>query len=623
MANVEIKDGENIGAYRIVRKVGEGGMGEVYQAWDESLNRAVAIKIMNEKSTQEPEAIERFRAEGRVLARLRHPNIVGLYAQGEHQGCPYMAMEFIEGMTVDEFLQHHICGLSTFADFFRQMLEGLQAAHQAGVVHRDIKPQNIVIGKDLQVKIIDFGVAKDHADQLSMQTTVNMVVGTAHYFAPEVAAGKLATPQSDLFSLGLVLHYMLNGERPFEGNSNLEILEKIRTTDVVLNPKIASLLPEALRNVHARLTRRNLALRYASASEALKELANMDRSQIPSELNLDPSPRILIANASESRRFCAERGLTIFEARIAMAVELKKATPEDSEATQQIDTAPVVILSEFSLSEGVRRLRKARGQTVGRQATPPPFSLPVQKRNTYKVPAFFSFVVLCTGWLFLSQRSQPPTSIEVAPPPPVRQAASAPPVESYPLPSLKIGTVARVRSSVFHRGEFTDERVRVWELKQLNGEQVVWEADDGTYRSNSRDQFAPSFRFVSGDGNGIGRIIVSKIGGKTEEIFPLSVGRKVQFEVSSTETNPKSGERKFSFRHTCEAKAAEKITVVAGEFNTIRVECWGDGPPFPKETFHYAPKIQHWVKRETTDQVDPENPRRFVQELVSFRPVAD
>lgn len=648
MANKELEADELVGTYRVVRKVGEGGMGEVYEAWDGNLNRSVAIKIMNSAASTDGEMIERFRSEGRVLARLRHPNVVALYAQGEHNGCPYMAMEFVEGMTVDEFLIHHPCSLTALVDFFRQMLEGVGAAHAAGIIHRDIKPQNIIVGQDLQVKIIDFGVAKDHADHLSLQTTLNMVVGTAHYFAPELVSGKMANAQTDLFSLGLVFHYMITGDRPFEGKGNLEILEKIRTTDVVLGSKVSSLLPEALRNVLVRLTQRNPALRFRSAKEALDELDAVDLNELPPDLCVAPSPRIFLANAAEVRRLCKDQQLSWFESRfvVNIAIEGQKTESPSADSTQPINLMPVVTLSDAAIMEGVRRYRLARSTMISRKTASQALyvePIPRQKMSV-GMPLLFVAILGLSAWAWMDYTAKPSSKVKIAigeewPPhkpsptakipakvPERKEASVETPTKAedpgIPLPSLKLGTKFTVRTdALLENGSVSFSLRTEWVLDHVEDDVLSFRAPNGGVWDEQRNSIAPVLNYVSPGGEEVRKIqsVTNLIKGNPSEIYPLKVGNKTTFKVESAERPRKKETRYRHYTLNCEVLRMENLTVGAGRFDTAVIECKDQVEPKNYLLIHYSPRLQRWVRFETK-MLNERNEfeRHLVFEVVGF-----
>src|SRR2546427_7834974 len=210
--------------YKVVRKLGAGGMADVYLAEDQELGRPVAIKILNDRHAQDDQFVERFRREAKNAASLSHPNIVSIYDRGEAEGSYYIAMEYLDGRTLKELLvRNGPPPIPIAIDYARQILSALAFAHRNGIVHRDIKPHNIVVGGDGRLKVTDFGIARSGASQM---TEVGSIVGTAQYLSPEQARGAPVDPRSDLYSLGIVLYEMLTGHVPFTGDTPVEIAMK-------------------------------------------------------------------------------------------------------------------------------------------------------------------------------------------------------------------------------------------------------------------------------------------------------------------------------------------------------------------------------------------------------------
>src|SRR3989441_9369413 len=212
------------GRYRIVRKLGAGGMADVYLAEDQELGRRVAIKILNERHAGDEQFVERFRREAQNAAALAHPNIVSIYDRGEAEGTYYIAMEYLEGRSLKELiLSRGPAPVSVAIDYARQILSALRFAHRNGIVHRDIKPHNVLVDADGHVKVTDFGIARAGASQM---TEEGSIIGTAQYLSPEQARGAPVTASSDLYSVGIVLYEMLTGKVPFNGDSAIEIAMK-------------------------------------------------------------------------------------------------------------------------------------------------------------------------------------------------------------------------------------------------------------------------------------------------------------------------------------------------------------------------------------------------------------
>ncbi|WP_243738414.1 serine/threonine-protein kinase, partial [Cellulomonas shaoxiangyii] len=210
------------GRYRLLRRIAVGGMGEVWEANDDALQRPVAVKVLRAEFAGDAGFLERFRTEARNSAALSHPNIAALFDYGEQDGSAYLVMELVVGEPLSDLLEREpVLDLRRLLPVLAQTARGLHAAHQAGVVHRDVKPGNILLARSGKVKITDFGVSLA-ADQKTM-TATGMVMGTAQYLSPEQAVGRPATPLSDLYSLGVVAYEALAGKRPFTGPTAVDI----------------------------------------------------------------------------------------------------------------------------------------------------------------------------------------------------------------------------------------------------------------------------------------------------------------------------------------------------------------------------------------------------------------
>jgi serine/threonine-protein kinase len=260
------------GRYRIVRKLGSGGMANVYLAEDEELGRRVAIKILNERYANDDLFIERFRREAKSAAALSHPNIVSVYDRGEAEGTYYIAMEVIEGRSLKELIMTRgPLPIGQALAYTHEILDALRFAHRHGIIHRDIKPHNILIGERL--KVTDFGIARAGASQM---TEAGSIMGTAQYLSPEQARGAPVTASSDLYSVGIVLYEMLTGKVPFSGDSAIEIAMK-HLNDAPKPPsKIRPEIPEELDQVVLRALAKNPEDRYQTAEEFSEDLHRVE-----------------------------------------------------------------------------------------------------------------------------------------------------------------------------------------------------------------------------------------------------------------------------------------------------------------------------------------------------------
>ncbi|MEI6913926.1 MAG: protein kinase [Armatimonadota bacterium] len=221
---------QQIGRYQIVRELGKGAMGIVYEAHDPHLGRTVALKILNfaafMNGAAKREALERFTREGKIAAGLMHPNIAQVYDVGEDKGTPFLVMELCQGTSLRDMIQfEHAIPENRVRAIAEQLLSALTAAHARSIIHRDIKPDNIVFSRNEQIKLMDFGIAKIASD--NTMTRTGQVLGSPAYMSPEQVLGKPVDQRSDLFSLGVVLYECLTGRKPFEGDSITAVSHKI------------------------------------------------------------------------------------------------------------------------------------------------------------------------------------------------------------------------------------------------------------------------------------------------------------------------------------------------------------------------------------------------------------
>lgn len=259
--------------YEIIKSIGEGGMANVYLANDTILDRKVAIKVLRGDLENNEKFIRRFQREAKSVSDLSHPNIVEVYDVGEEEGQHYIVMEYIDGRTLKQLVQKR--GALTVAevvDIMTQLTDGLSAAHEAYIIHRDIKPQNIMILDNGMVKITDFGIAMTlNATQL---TQTNSVMGSVHYLPPEQASGQTATTKSDIYSAGILMYELLTGNVPFKGENAVEIALKQMKERIPSIRKQNPLIPQSIENIVLKATAKNPKNRYDNIKDMHEDLVH-------------------------------------------------------------------------------------------------------------------------------------------------------------------------------------------------------------------------------------------------------------------------------------------------------------------------------------------------------------
>jgi eukaryotic-like serine/threonine-protein kinase len=279
------------GRYRIQRKLGAGGMADVYLAEDQELGRRIAIKILNGRHANDDQFIERFRREAKNAAALNHPNIVSIYDRGEAEDTYYIAMEYLDGRTLKELIVGRgAAPINVAIEYARQILSALRFAHRHGIVHRDIKPHNVLVDGEGRVKVTDFGIARAGTSQM---TEAGSIVGTAQYLSPEQARGGEVDPRSDLYSLGIVLYELLTGKTPFDGETPVEIAMKHLSATPKPPSKLRPDVPRELDMVVMRALAKNPDDRYQSADEMEADLERVARGAHVSATTVDTATQVL------------------------------------------------------------------------------------------------------------------------------------------------------------------------------------------------------------------------------------------------------------------------------------------------------------------------------------------
>ncbi|MFQ9767735.1 MAG: Stk1 family PASTA domain-containing Ser/Thr kinase [Thomasclavelia ramosa] len=283
--------------YELLELIGQGGMADVYLAQDIILNRTIAIKILRTSLAKDPIYVTRFQREASAAAALSHKNIVEIYDVGEDEDKYYIVMEYVPGMTLKELiLKRGAVHVVEAIDIMKQVISGISKAHQLGIIHRDLKPQNILVTDSGVAKIADFGIAS--MQSLAQVTQTDVIMGSLHYLAPELARGEKATAQSDVYALGIVFYELLRGEVPFNGESPVNIALKHMQEDLPSLLEFNPSIPQSVENIVIKATAKNLNDRYKSATEMLDDvktcMERQDEEKLVFSHDQDTDPTIVI-----------------------------------------------------------------------------------------------------------------------------------------------------------------------------------------------------------------------------------------------------------------------------------------------------------------------------------------
>src|SRR5215472_2083171 len=349
--------GSRLGPYEIVALLGAGGMGEVYRARDSRLERIVAIKVLKTGVDAGSERGKRFVQEARAASALNHPHIVSIFDIGDDGGTSYLVMEYLPGQPLDRIIPAKGLPIGEAAGYAAEIADALAAAHSAGIVHRDIKPANVMVGPEGHVKVLDFGAAKliepppgeysETRTQDSALTCEGTIVGTGAYMSPEQAAGRAVDHRTDIFSLGTVLHEMAAGKRPFQGNSQAELLNAIIHT---VAPSVAErnpAVPLELEEILARALAKDPRCRYQHAGDLALDLRRLQSALETGKL---PSLRGTAHVPARRRRWMlsAVVGLVLATLGAAVVWRLRQA---DYFWTNPIADARITRLTDFEGDE--------------------------------------------------------------------------------------------------------------------------------------------------------------------------------------------------------------------------------------------------------------------------------
>jgi serine/threonine-protein kinase len=301
---------DSIGNYKILGRLGRGGMGDIYKAIQNPLNRIVALKVLPPHFVRDEEFAKRFEIEARAISLLQHQNIVSIYEYGEEEGYRFFAMQFVDGMDLSQLIEgHREVPISAVIDFSRQISRGLLYAHHHNVIHRDIKPQNILIDRNKIAKLSDFGIAKIYSG--TNITMTGFTLGTPEYMSPEQALGKKIDHQTDIYSLGIVMYEMLTRQLPFTGGDAMAVAYKQVHDQPVLPSQKRRDTPKRLELIVLKALKKEREDRYQSIEEMLDHLDSVDPDEradiIPGIGMPGNDPEVQPASARPTERRIVDR----------------------------------------------------------------------------------------------------------------------------------------------------------------------------------------------------------------------------------------------------------------------------------------------------------------------------
>jgi serine/threonine-protein kinase len=303
--------------YTLISLIGQGGMADVYKALDTILNRIVAVKVLRAKVSDDPMILVRFQREASAASKLSHPNIIDIYDVGEYKGTHYIVMEFVRGRTLKELIaQRGAMAPEEAISIMRQLSAAVAHAHAHHIIHRDIKPQNVLIKDDGTVKITDFGIAVAN-DSVAL-TYHNTIMGSAHYLSPETAQGKEPNPAIDIYALGIVFYEMLTGDVPFKGKTPTEIALKHLRQPLPYPRSFNPNIPQSVENIVLKAAAKDPAERYENAASLVYDLDHCLDPEYKNIRRIEPKVKSLDMEPEPEKPDRTRRVLTILVAAAAV-----------------------------------------------------------------------------------------------------------------------------------------------------------------------------------------------------------------------------------------------------------------------------------------------------------------
>jgi serine/threonine protein kinase len=360
--------GRTIDNYEIVRLLGRGGMGGVFLAFDRTLRRQAALKVLADDAADDVELVKRFEREARIVAEMNHPNIAQVYGSGTIDGVPYYAMEFIEGQSLADMIQERgRLGGTECLEYILQAAKGLQVAAKHDIIHRDVKPANLMVNSRDVVKVVDFGIAKVFRDE-TFKTATGQVMGTPRYMSPEQGKGQKVDLRSDIYSLGATFYHCVTGQPPFDSDNAFTLIMKHIEEPVRAITDINPNVPEKVCHIVDGMLSKNPAERFQDYSQLIITLENaMGRSQgIKSCVSVGPMVAPIEVKPKSRKAMAAT--LVALGLVVLLTVLAQKRSQEEGQADQETAADKAVNYADH-LGDGLemwRELRKIRDEAEGK-----------------------------------------------------------------------------------------------------------------------------------------------------------------------------------------------------------------------------------------------------------------
>ncbi len=604
--------GEVFQNFKIIDDLGSGGMGHVYLAEDIGLRRKVALKFLglgNEKVKES--MLRRFEREARVLASFNHPNIVNIYSIGKHDGFSFIVMEYVQGSHLGDVIESGGLALNQTTHVIGQILDGMNEAHNKGILHRDIKPENILIDSDNKVKIVDFGICKNMSDESERITKENLILGTISYMAPEVIQFETPSEAADIFSLGVVFFELVTGSHPFRGSAAASRMYRICNEEIKFPRSWYDHVPSGMPEVIEKMTALKVKNRYQSANEVLQDLQNLSNVVLPSFRSVELESDAAFSDTNEAQKSLLMGGYDIDEAE--RIIEMAQQMEEDKESSEmemqvarimkgteenRIERTTEVIEHSSYLSKKTIQLAKENYEKSRKKIVMPQFK---KKGSNFDLQTIlkpliehpkltFLGLVMLLGLVFWSQRDPIKPMIAVSN---InifknfvgelkRTMASIPDKPVEPLKKGNVIKIQRFRENINTGKRFLDV-VDEMTIVSASGDIVFSKLKDGETKVESTLQFAknpflPPLRKVAKGQFDIKNVIA----GSAKDIFPLEVGKG--FNIYYTQTNRQS---QYQYARNCEVKSREMIQ----DTEVFQVNCTTRGNHFEeKAEIFYSPE---------------------------------